>query len=143
MNVSKSSYGRWEGAVAYVIGAQYPDESKPQLWVDKSSFLPVRWIFQVDYPSVGQDRVEFRYKDWRQTEGSWYPRLIEIFQGNGLSRTIEVTAIEINPPFTDVLFNIDHLRAIYAEETSLEDETRGSDDIDRQIEEFRDIFETE
>ena len=143
MNVSKSSYGRWEGTVAYVIGAQYPDESKPQLWVEKSSFLPIRWIFQVDHPSVGQDRVEFRYKDWQQTEGAWYPGLIEIIQGKGLSRRIDLQDIEINPPFTDVLFNIDHLRGLYSE-TGLETEPSESEnDIDQQIKEFRDIFESE
>ena len=144
MNVSKSSYGRWEGAVAYVIGAQYPDESTPQLWVDKSSLLPVRWIFQVDHPSVGMDRVEFRYKDWQQNEGTWYPGLIEVIQGKGLSRRIDVQDIEINPPFTDILFNIDHLRALYTE-TAPENELSEpeNNDIDQQIKEFRDIFESE
>ena len=143
INVGKSSYGRWKEKIAYVIGAQYPDESKPQLWIDKESFLPIRWLFQVDHPDVGLDRVEFRYKDWQQTAGSWYPGEIEIFHGQGLSRRIKVHALEIDPLFDDALFNIDHLRAVYEEPQPGATQPETQNDIDQQIKEFRDIFESE
>jgi len=40
VDVNISSLGRFQGNVSYVIGAQYPDELTPQVWVDKETFRP-------------------------------------------------------------------------------------------------------
>ena len=143
LNVSKSSYGRWEKHIAYVIGAQYPDESKPQLWVDKESFLPIRWVYQVENAAAGLPRIEFRYKDWRQTNGSWYPRTIELIQDGQLRRRMDVAGIETNPVFKSAIFNIDHLKAVYAVPDPEAESAAPESDIDQQIEKFREIFEPE
>jgi hypothetical protein len=145
MNVSKSSYGRWEKNIAYVIGAQYPDESRPQLWVDKESFLPIRWIFQAENPAAGLPRIEFRYKDWQQIEGSWYPGVIELIQEGQLLRRMDISRIEINPVFRSAIFNMDQLKAVHAvPDPDLEaDPSSSESDIDQQIEKFREIFEPE
>jgi len=143
INVSQSSYGRWEKNIAYVIGAQYPDESKPQLWVDKKSFLPIRWIYQVENTAAGLPQIEFRYKDWRQTEGSWYPQSIELIQDGQLRRRMDVSKVEINPIFKAAIFNIDHLKAVYAAPEPEADAAAPESDIDQQIEKFREIFEPE
>ncbi|MFP4477711.1 MAG: hypothetical protein ACLFOY_19285 [Desulfatibacillaceae bacterium] len=44
VDTSVSSLGRWDDRVVFVIGAQYPDESVPQLWVDREMRVPVRYI---------------------------------------------------------------------------------------------------
>lgn len=143
VNVSKSSYGRWNENIAYVIGAQYPDESKPQLWVDKKRFLPIRWICQAENKAAGFAKIEFRYKHWEQTEGSWYPGTIELIKDGELRRRIDVSRIEINPVFKAAIFNIDHLKAVYVTPDSEADPAASENDIDRQIEKFREIFEPE
>lgn len=143
MNVSISSYARWEEKVAYVIGARYPNKSMPQLWVEKSSFLPMRWIYQPGDPAAGRERIEFRYEDWQQTGDSWYPRVIEIFKAEGLIRRIDVNTIEINPVFLDDFFNIDHLKAVYSAPVPESEQPESENDIDRQIKQFREIFEPE
>ena len=143
MHVSVSSYGRWKEKVVYVIGARYPNASMPQLWVEKGSFLPMRWIYQPEAPDAGRDKIEFRYKDWQQTGDSWYPRVIEIYKGEGVMRRIDVTGIRINPEFLSDFFNIDHLKAVYAAPAPESEQPAAGDDIDRQIENFRKIFEPE
>jgi len=141
INVSMSSYGRQEETIVYVIGAQYPDSAKPQIWVEKSNFLPTRWFYQPANSAIGQDRIEFRYKNWQQREGRWYPYRIEIFKNDGLIRKIEAHRININPIFSDDFFNIDHLKAVYTAPV-IEGRKPGSEnDINHQIEKFREIFE--
>ena len=44
VDVSVSSLGRFEGEIKFVIGAEYPDESVSQIWFDRETFLPTRWI---------------------------------------------------------------------------------------------------
>jgi hypothetical protein len=41
---SISSLGRFRGKIAYIVGAQYPDESASQVWLNKDTFRPIRWI---------------------------------------------------------------------------------------------------
>ncbi len=141
VNVSMSSYGRWKEKIAYVIGAHYPDESSPQLWIEKSSFMPMRWIYQPDNAAAGLDKIEFHYENWQQSGNSWYPRVIEVFKGEGLIRRIDVNAINLYPVFSDDFFNIDHLKAVYAAPVPEGEQPGSENDIDQQIEEFRKIFE--
>ncbi len=143
LNAPLSSYGRWENKPVYVIGARYPDQNQPQLWVDKESFLPVRWIFREGSGSSGIDRLEFRYLDWKRHAGVMYPGLVKFFKNGRLVRRIEVKSVEVNPVFPDGFFSIDRLRASCRKPESGSPGVSEQDDIDRQLEEFREIFETE
>ncbi len=42
-----SSLGKFEKKPAFVIGARFPDENQSQLWIDKESHLPMRWLLVV------------------------------------------------------------------------------------------------
>jgi len=55
-----SSLGKFEKRVAYVIGVQYPDEDHSQLWVDKETFLPMRWelVALVELPATPSNQTE-------------------------------------------------------------------------------------
>jgi hypothetical protein len=44
VNVTRSSMGMLDGQIVYVIGARYPDETVPQLWIGQDTRLPVRFI---------------------------------------------------------------------------------------------------
>ena len=172
MNPRLSSYGRSNDEVVYVIGARYPEISPSQLWVSKDRFLPLRWVLSAPGPNEKntisgtakaseENRLAFQYEDWRIAGGSRYPGVIKVYQGERLSRKIEVNQIHINPALPENLFDIDYLRAAYTksvpEPAQTEDgpggqagdasadvpEQGAEDEIDQQIEEFRRIFESE
>ena len=85
VDVSISSLGRFEGRIAYVIGAQYPDESVDQLWVDHTNFRPLRWIIVNGTGGFSSNPLDVRYLDWWQLDGGfWYPARIEFYQNNQL-----------------------------------------------------------
>ena len=101
VDVSVSSLGRFEGQIAYVIGAQYPDESVDQLWVDQATFLPLRWIIADGASGFRPSPLEIRYHDWWQFNDTfWYPMRIEFYQNNTLVRVIKVRRYEVDPSFS-------------------------------------------
>ncbi|MEE8400523.1 MAG: hypothetical protein V3S89_16035, partial [Desulfobacterales bacterium] len=72
-----SSLGRYQGKIAWVVGAYYPDESVPQVWIDKDSFLPFRWIVTRTVGGNRKDALEVRYLQWRKVQDTFYPMRIE------------------------------------------------------------------
>ena len=44
IDISVSSLGKFEGQPAFVVGAEYPDETSPQVWIDIETFQPLRMI---------------------------------------------------------------------------------------------------
>ena len=141
-----SSLGRYQGALVYVLGAQYPDESVPQLWLDKNTFRPVRWLLR---PSSNlnendSDAIEVRYGGWRQSESFWYPFQVEIYQGNRLLRKIQVARLKVNPKLSQQSFDITYLRSIYIMGDPPRHEQTDSGEkgeVQKTIDRFRRLFE--
>ena len=141
-----SSLGRYQGALVYVLGAQYPDESVPQLWLDKNTFRPVRWLLQ---PASNQninasDAIEVRYRGWRKSESFWYPFQIEIYQGNRLLRKIQVANLKVNPKLSQQSFDITYLKSIYTMGDPQRNEQTDSSEkgeVQKTIDRFRRLFE--
>ena len=142
VDVSVSSLGRFEGRIAYVIGAQYPDESVDQLWVDHTTFLPLRWIIVNGTGGFSSNPLDVRYFDWWQLDDSfWYPSRIEFYQNNQLVRMIKVQRYEVDPALSRDLFDIERLRSNYPEANSTLDEPESVSDVQQTIEEFGKMFE--
>ncbi|MBW2164842.1 MAG: hypothetical protein JRG74_01690 [Deltaproteobacteria bacterium] len=140
VDTSVSSLGRFQNKTAYVIGAKYPDESVSQIWLDKNTFQPVRWII-IDNKS-NKDVLEIRYGDWKQTHKTWYPMRIEFYHNDILVREIYADKIKINPSFSDELFDIEHLKSVYLNLGSVEkDNSQGLNDIQKTIKEFKKLYE--
>jgi outer membrane lipoprotein-sorting protein len=139
-----SSVGRFQGALVYVLGAQYPDETVPQLWLDKDTFRPVRWLIRPAATDNLSDPVEIRYSGWRKTGTFWYPFQIEIYQGGRLLRNIQVARVRGNPNLSHRLFDIAYLKSIYPKgepPQSEQPETGGKSEVQKTIERFRRLFE--
>ncbi len=139
-----SSVGRFQGALVYVLGAQYPDETVPQLWLDKDTFRPVRWLIRPAATDNLSDPVEIRYSGWRKTGTIWYPFQIEIYQGGRLLRNIQVARVRENPNLSHRLFDIAYLKSIYPKgepPQSEQPETGGKSEVQKTIERFRRLFE--
>lgn len=143
IDMTISSLGRLEKELVYVCGARYPDESMPQLWVEKNFFRPVRWIvapgaFPQDPPSL-----EIRYQGWQRIDRTWYPGRIEFFENGRLVRSMVVKELDVNAYVPDSLFDISAMSDRY-ESTKQEPGPKAgtSGEVRRQIEEFKRIYES-
>ncbi len=144
VDITISSVGRFQDKLAYVIGAQYPNETVPQIWVNKETFRPFRWIIADKADDGAKDRLEVRYLEWREVDGIWYPMRIELFRNHTLFRQILVQDIQVNPTLPQKLFDIDYLKTIYPSMAALtpgQDETDELQDVQKTIEEFKKIYE--
>lgn len=147
VDVGVTSLGRWDDQLTYVIGAQYPDESASQVWVDKERFLPLRWIniFPGQATDQESERLEFIYRNWQKQGGVWYPHMIETYHNQQRVRQTRVLTVKSNVALQAELFNIAHLMTIYkpADEPhgdAQNDQTQ-MDEVDRAIDAFKKKFE--
>ncbi len=135
-----SSLGRFQDKPAYVLGAQYPDETVPQVWLDKNTFRPFRWIIA----SQTQQRLEVRYLQWQKLKNTWYPMRIEFIADGNLVREIHVKNIKVNPSFPKNLFDIEHLKSRYPQSepsaSAGQDKKESSNEIEKTIENFKKIY---
>lgn len=144
VDVSVTSLGRFQGKTAYVLGAQYPDQSVPQLWIDKNTFKPFRWIISGKTDKDPESSREIHYLDWQQTDRVWYPMHIEFYENNILTREIKVEHIKIVPFFAEDLFDIAHIKSICTQPDHLSpnpEEIDELNEIQKTIEEFKRIYE--
>jgi outer membrane lipoprotein-sorting protein len=136
-----SSLGRFDGKPAYVLGAQYPDETVPQVWLDKKTFRPLRWIIT----SQTEQRLEVRYLEWQNLEKTWYPMRIEFIADGNLVREIHVENIKVNPSFSKKLFDIEHLKSrhprVESTASPVQDTKESTNEIQKTIEDFKKIYE--
>jgi outer membrane lipoprotein-sorting protein len=144
VDVDVSSLGRFQGRPVYVLGAQYPDETVPQIWLTKDTFRPLRWILTGKTAANREDALEVRYLDWQLLNKMWYPMRVEFYRDDILVREIRVQNIETKPAFSEDLFDIDHLKSIYlpdASQRSEQDAEKDLNEVQKTIEEFKKMYE--
>jgi hypothetical protein len=144
VDVSRSSLGRFEGQIAYIVGAEYPDASVSQIWLDPETFLPTRWIVKGRPGQPNSDFIEFRYDDWQLIGKLQYPARIEILQEGKLVHVSQVKNLDLNPTFADALFDIQHLKTLYPHATEPPIRSGASEEmteVQKTIEDFKRIFE--
>ena len=143
VDVAISSLGRLEGKPVYVVGAVFPDESVPQIWFDKSTLLPVRWIVTRTTHRDQSDALEVRYRLWEKTGGVQYPRRIDFIRGKRLVREIHADRIVVNPVFGDRTFDIERLKSLHEPAARIpvdQIEIKELDEVQKTIEDFGKIF---
>jgi hypothetical protein len=143
VDVSVSSLGRFEDKIAIVVGADYPDESLSQIWIDKETFLPIRWIIK-DSNGFASDTLEIRYNGWWKVGKTRYPSRIEFYQDGNLVRTSQAEKFEEDATFSKTLFDIEHLKMVYPLESAQPIQSPGSEEpseVQKTIEEFKRIYE--
>ena len=146
IDISVSSLGRIDGRIALVVGAEFPDQTVPQLWIDKETFRPLGIIvFGAKSPYGTQTGfLEIRYSNWQPIGKISYPMRIEFIQDGVIVRTIEVDDYQINPSFSKDVFDIARLKLEYRQSTPTPDaarENEGLSEVQKTIEEFQKIFE--
>jgi len=144
VDVSVSSLGRLEGQIAFVVGDQYPNESVSQIWFHKDTFLPLRWIVKSDSWQAASDQLDIRFLEWWKVGNTMYPSRIEFYQDQTLVRVIQAKNIEVDPTFSEKLFDIRYLKASYPQVVSGAsgyDQFGEPNEVQQTIEEFRRIYE--
>jgi hypothetical protein len=144
IDISLSSLGRFEGQPAFVVGAEYPDETLPQVWVDMETFQPLRMIIPSGSASYSTDFLEIRYSQWQKIGKIWYPMRIEFIQDGATVRTIEVNGYQVDAVFSKEVFDIARLKLEYREPIPTPDrpgETDSLSEVQKTIERFKKIFE--
>ncbi len=144
VDVGVTSLGRYRERIVYVVGARFPDETVSQVWVDKESFLPLRWII-VSASGTDDNRLEFLYDGWQKKGNIWYPLIVEVVLNSHMVKKIEIKNIIVNPELSIQLFDIPYLVSKYppaqlpTETGPLEPDP--TDEVQRTIEEFQKRFE--
>ncbi|MCF8027707.1 MAG: hypothetical protein K9K81_05025 [Desulfobacteraceae bacterium] len=142
MNIS--SLGRLNKKTVYVAGAGYPDLSRAQVWFDKNTFLPVRWIVAPAKKTGQQPAFEIRYLDWQRFDDRIrYPGKIEFYENGRLARAVTVEKLDriSGVPASD--FDISTVRKKYQSASEVPENRGGAaEEVRRQIEEFKKIYET-
>ena len=143
IDITVSSLGKFNDRIALIIGAEYPDQTAAQIWVDKETFQPQRLII----PSADDDRsgiMEIRYIDWQPIGKTWYPMQIEFIQNGMTVRAVEVSHFQINPHFSEDIFDIGRLMSEYRQSDQLSGnpgKQEGLSEVQKTIEDFKKIFE--
>lgn len=96
------SLDRFDGRPVYVLGAGPGDLGRPQLWIDKESYVPVRWLVP-NRAAGGLDDV--RLLGYRfPTTGPWWPERMEVWRGQSRTRALFFTRARMNVRIDPALF---------------------------------------
>ena len=143
IDVATSSIGKFNGHLAFVVGAEYPDDTRPQVWIEMKTFQPLRMLIPGS-SSASRDFLEIRYSRWQEISKIWYPMRIEFMQDGKIVRAIEVSDYQVNPRFANDVFDIARLRLKYRQSVAAPDrpaESEGLSEVQKTIEDFKKIFE--
>jgi len=144
VNVTRTSLGRFQDRIAFVMGAQYPDESHSQLWIEKETFRPMRWLMIKQTPTGQPSVLEIQYQNWQLFADNWYPVQITFIENGLLVRQIKVDSVRVNTNFSGALFNMQQLKKRFQPAlppVTEPPETEGMGEIQKTIEEFKKIYE--
>ena len=144
VDVKHSSLGRFDGRLGFVVGSEYPDESTPQLWIDKETFRPFRWIV-LGRKSVDKGiELEIRYLNWQKIENIWYPMDIAFFENDILTRELKVKTIKTSSNFANGIFSKQRLRS-ESQPAFSDDYQEGlpqaEDEVKKTIEDFKKLYD--
>ena len=96
IDVSVSSLGRFKDQPVFVVGAKYPDLTVSQIWIDKETFLPVRWVDASEQIGGAYKIMDAVFRNWQKIEKTWFPMAIDFSKGDKLIRKLTITKVDIN-----------------------------------------------
>ncbi len=144
VDVEVCSLGRWNGRIAYVIGAQHPDESPPQVWIDKETFLPLRFITTRTVQGMTHEGLEVHYENWQGLvlkEGKKprhkYPARIVFIQDDRIISERIMTSYTLNPLLLNSRFDAARIKDSYEPSPFLMEERS----LSLELEEVREVME--
>jgi hypothetical protein len=99
VQLADASLGRFDGQIAYVIGAR-PADGKPRVLVGKDTFQPLRL-----FAEEGGALRDLRLLGWGSpTGGDWFPRAAEVWDGDRAKLRFTTERAAANPKLAELLF---------------------------------------
>ncbi|MBI9082881.1 MAG: hypothetical protein JEZ11_04740 [Desulfobacterales bacterium] len=144
VDVTVSSLGRFENHIAFVVGARYPDDTRSQVWIDKETFTPLRWLMRRpdDPPGAG---LEVQYRNWAKHGPIQHPMQVTFIEDGRLVREIRVQRLVVNPALEDDLFDLAAIRAEAQSHHGIDDaaavEDRPAGSAGKATEDFKTHYE--
>ncbi len=88
--------------LAIVLGAKEWERDRPQFWLDKERYLPLRLMMH-----AGKTLVDIRWSDWgTRIAGDWFPASLEIRKDGKLVDRCVTEHVDVNVPMPDELFKL-------------------------------------
>ncbi|MFH2099300.1 MAG: hypothetical protein ABIJ95_07310 [Pseudomonadota bacterium] len=147
VDLETTSMGRWNNRITWVLGALYPDETVPQVWIDRETRLPVRWIVTRMAPASNRAGLDVRFENWTnlgtQNRPFRVPGRTQIFQDGRLIRERTLVRAEMDPALSPALFDLSAILRDHPppEPENLPENHDGPpDEVRKAIEDFRDIY---
>jgi hypothetical protein len=102
VNVEHDTLTRFHGQMAVILGAKEWERDRPQFWIDKDVFLPLRLMVR-----EGASLIDILWIDWgSRLAGDWFPSALEIYADGQLIERCEVVRLDSNRPLSDDLFRL-------------------------------------
>jgi hypothetical protein len=151
VDLAVTSLGLWEERPVYVLGARFPDAAPSQIWVDKATLLPLRWLWQTatDMRRGGDvlggsgktQTFEIRYDRWQLFGKRRYPLRVQFYENHELVRTLFAEAVSVNPELEAGLMDMAALRETALPPAEAGSPAKDADDPEvGEIQEAIDIF---
>ncbi len=106
IETGKTSLARFNSRVAIVIGAGSRDRDKPQLWIDKDGYYPVRLLYRGEHEGQkGMWDIQLREFGARET-GELFPRVLERYFDAKLVSHSEVEKVTSTTKLAEAMFQL-------------------------------------
>ena len=141
IDTEKVSFQRYEDTICYVIGSLEKAIPHSSLWIEKESFLPVKYVVEKNGL-----KVEFLYLNWQRYSKTWYPMQVSIFLDHQLFATVDVQRFDLKSGLSPSLFAIDHIEQSYPKNNpdpadSLDENSKQVDELGKRLEDFKKLYE--
>ena len=102
VNTKVDALTRFHSRVAFVLGAKSWERDRPQFWLDKDRYVPLR-LMLLD----GKSLVDIQWLDWgTKTGGDWFPSVMEIHRDGKVVERCEVDEVTTGVSIPDDLFKL-------------------------------------
>jgi hypothetical protein len=98
--LSEESLARSGTRVAYVLGASRPREARPQVWIDKQAWQPLRLVAPLAGPLDDVRLVDFG----SVAGGELFPAGVEVRRDGAVALRLATEKVAANPRIPDALF---------------------------------------
>jgi len=130
IDTSRVSFQRYDDKICYVIGGSHgKGKNFPGLWVEKETFLPVKYVIEKN-----SQRVEFLYFNWQQISRTMYPMQVYIYLNDKFFAIVDVKTFDLRSNFSPALFNIDHIESLYPKKKPV-------NELDNHVKEKQQLYE--
>jgi len=103
VDLAVDTIARFHSRIAVVYGAKHWERDRPQFWMDKDDFLPLRLMFL-----KGKQMVDIQWVEWGSREaGNWFPSRIELHLDGRQVDKCTVSGVKSGMDMPDSLFKLE------------------------------------